>query len=167
MLILYCDYVWYEIHVITRILTGHSPVRGHLYTMGLFEGDPICRFCRKKTETVQHIICCCESLACHLYNVFGNLLVEPKDISTAPVGDLCLFIIGTGLPNLCCLEYLGLHNKPKAEVYPGHKLTVPIEEEEEVEEEEGVLNRYEPKSFVSNRFAKRTQMQVKMKGRKR
>jgi hypothetical protein len=32
------------------------------------------------------------------------------------------------------LEYLGLHNKPKAEVHPGHKLTGP-EEEEEVDEE--------------------------------
>jgi hypothetical protein len=28
------------------------------------------------------------------------------------------------------LEYLGLHNKPKAEVHPGHKLTDPKEEEE-------------------------------------
>jgi hypothetical protein len=28
------------------------------------------------------------------------------------------------------LEFLGLHNKPKAEVHPGHKLTGPKEEEE-------------------------------------
>jgi hypothetical protein len=34
------------------------------------------------------------------------------------------------------LEYLGLHNKPKAEVHPGHKLTGPKQEEEEEEEEE-------------------------------
>jgi hypothetical protein len=30
------------------------------------------------------------------------------------------------------LEYLGLHNKPKAEVHPGHKVAGPKEEEEEV-----------------------------------
>jgi hypothetical protein len=30
------------------------------------------------------------------------------------------------------MECLGLHNKPKAEVHPGHKLTDPKEEEEEV-----------------------------------
>jgi hypothetical protein len=42
---------------------GHAPVRGHLYTMGLFDGDPTCRFCMKETETVQHIICYCEALA--------------------------------------------------------------------------------------------------------
>jgi hypothetical protein len=28
------------------------------------------------------------------------------------------------------MEYLGSHNKPKAEVYPGQKLTGPKEEEE-------------------------------------
>jgi hypothetical protein len=34
------------------------------------------------------------------------------------------------------MKCLGLHNKPKAEVQPGHKLTGPKEEEEEEEEEE-------------------------------
>ena len=74
------------------IYTGHAPVRGHLYTVGLFEGDPICRFCGMETETVQHIICCCVALAGHRYNVFGRLTVKPKDISTASVRDLCFFI---------------------------------------------------------------------------
>jgi len=115
--------------MVVVILTGHVPVRGHLYTMGLFDGDPTCRFCRKETETVQHIICCCKALARQRYSVFGNPLVEPKDISTASVRDLCLFIRGTGLFSLYWLEYLGLHNKPKAEVHPGHKLTGPKEEE--------------------------------------
>jgi hypothetical protein len=92
-----------QCHIVLRltvaIFTGHAPVRGHLYTMGLFDGDPTCRFCRKETETVQHIICCCEVLARQRY-VFGNLLVEPKEISTASVRDLCLYIKGTGLLNL-------------------------------------------------------------------
>jgi hypothetical protein len=82
------------------IFMGHVPVRGHLYTMGLFDGDPTCRFCRKETETVQHIICCCEALARQRYNVFGNLFVERKEISKASVRHLCLYIKGTGLLNL-------------------------------------------------------------------
>jgi hypothetical protein len=82
------------------IFTGHAPVRGHLYIIRLFDRDPTCRFCRKETETVQYIICCCETLAGQRYNVFGNLFVEPKEISTASVRDLCLFIKGTGLLNL-------------------------------------------------------------------
>jgi hypothetical protein len=64
--------------MIAVILTGHALVRGHLETMGLFEGDPDCRFCRKETETVQHIICRCKALARKRYYVFGNPFVEPK-----------------------------------------------------------------------------------------
>jgi hypothetical protein len=90
-----------QLKVVVAILTGHAPVRGHLYIMGLFDGDPTCRFCRKETETVQLIICCSEALARHRYSVFGNSLVEPKDIITASVHDVCLFIRGTGPLNLC------------------------------------------------------------------
>jgi hypothetical protein len=60
--------------------------------MGLLDGDPTCRSCRKETETLQHIICCCEALALQRYNVFGNAFFETKDISTASIRDLCLFI---------------------------------------------------------------------------
>ena len=66
--------------MVVATLTGHAAVRGHLCTVGLFDGDLTCRFCRKETETVQHIICCWEALARQRYNVFGNPLVEPKDI---------------------------------------------------------------------------------------
>jgi hypothetical protein len=44
-----------------------------------------------ETETVQHIICYCEVLARQRYNVFGKLIAEPKDISTASARELCLF----------------------------------------------------------------------------
>jgi hypothetical protein len=83
------------------VLTVHAAVRRHLYVMGRCDGDPTCRFCRMETETVQHIICCCEVLARQRCNFFGKLFAEPKDISTASVRDLCLFIRGTGLLNLC------------------------------------------------------------------
>jgi hypothetical protein len=86
--------------MVVATLTGHAPVRKHLRTMGLFEGDSTCRFCRQEVETVQHITCCCEALARKRYNVFGSLVVEPIDILTATVKDLCLFIRGTGLWNL-------------------------------------------------------------------
>jgi len=85
----------------TVIYTGHAPVRGHLFTMALFDGDPICRFCGMETVTVQHIIYCCEVLARQHYNVFGRLTVEPKDISTVSIRDRCLFIQGAGLLKLC------------------------------------------------------------------
>jgi hypothetical protein len=87
--------------MVVAILTGHAPVTRHLYIMGLFNGDPTRRFWKMETETVQHIICCYEALARQRYNIFGKLIAEPKDISTASVRDLCLFIRGSGLMNLC------------------------------------------------------------------
>jgi hypothetical protein len=91
----------HQIKAAVAVLTGHVPVRRHLYIMGLFDGDPTCRFCGMETETVQYIICYCEALARPRYNVFGKLLAEPKEISSASVRDLCLYIRGTGLLNLC------------------------------------------------------------------
>jgi hypothetical protein len=90
----------HQLTMAVATLTGHATVRKHLRTMGLFEGDPTCRFCRHEVETVQHIICCCEALTHKRYNVFGNLVVEPTDMRTATVKDLCLFIRDTGLWNL-------------------------------------------------------------------
>jgi hypothetical protein len=78
-------------------LMGHAPVRKHLNIMGLFDEDPTCRFCRMETVTVYHIICCCEVLASQCYNFFGKPFTEPKDISTASLKQLCLFVRGTGL----------------------------------------------------------------------
>jgi hypothetical protein len=86
--------------IVVAILTGHAPVRGHLYIVGLFKGDPTCRFCRKETATVQHIVYCCEALARQRNTILETLFTEPKDISTASVRDLCLFIGDTGLLNL-------------------------------------------------------------------
>jgi hypothetical protein len=90
-----------QLKMVVAILTGHASVRKHLKIMGLFDGDRACRFCRMETERVQHIICCCEALARQRYNVFVKLIAEPKDISTASLRDLCLFIRGTVLLNLC------------------------------------------------------------------
>jgi hypothetical protein len=91
----------HQLKTAVAILMGHTPVRRHLYIMGLFDGDPTCRFCRMETKTIQHIICCWEVLARQHYNFFGKLFAEPKDISTASVRELCLFVRGTGLLNLC------------------------------------------------------------------
>jgi hypothetical protein len=114
---------------ICNFLEAHVKVvqYAHLHIMGLSDGDPTCRFCRMETETVQHIIRCCEALARQRYNVFGKLFAEPTDISTASVRVFCLYIRGTGLLNRCWMECLGLHSKPKAAVNRGHLLTGPRE----------------------------------------
>jgi hypothetical protein len=47
----------HQLKMAVAVLMGHTSVRRHLYTMGLFDADPTCRFCGMETETVQHIIC--------------------------------------------------------------------------------------------------------------
>jgi hypothetical protein len=79
-------------------LTGKTPSS---QDMGLFDGDPTCRFCGSETQTAHHIICCCEALAHQSYKFFGKLFVEPKARSMALWKDLCLFVRGTGLMNQC------------------------------------------------------------------
>jgi hypothetical protein len=86
--------------MVVAILTGHASVRTHLRIMGLFEGDPVCRFCGQEAESVQHIICHCEVMAHQRFNVFGDSVVEPKVIWAGTVTDLCFFIGGISLLNL-------------------------------------------------------------------
>jgi hypothetical protein len=91
----------HQLKLAVAFLTGHTTVRRHLLTIGLFNEDPSCRFCGMETETAQHIICSCEPLSRQRYSVFGKPLVEPREISTASVRDLCLFIRVSGLLGLC------------------------------------------------------------------
>ena len=60
--------------LVVAIPTGHAPVRGHLRTIGLFDGDPSCRVCGMETETLQRLVCRCEALSRQRYNVLGELL---------------------------------------------------------------------------------------------
>ena len=78
----------HQLQMVVAILMGRVPVRRHLYIMGMFDGDPTYRFCRTETETVQHIICCCEALTRQLYSAFGKLFAEPNDIRTVSIRDL-------------------------------------------------------------------------------
>ena len=56
---------------------------------------------------------------------FGKPSVEPKDMSTASLKDLCLFIRDTGILNLCRIKFQGCTISLKAEVLPELKLMGP------------------------------------------
>ena len=66
----------HQLKMVIAILTGHAPIRGHLYTMGLF--------CRLETETVQHIICCCEALA-RLWEAYCQTKRHKHSFSKGPL----------------------------------------------------------------------------------
>jgi hypothetical protein len=80
----------HQLRMVVAILTGHAPVRTHLRTLGLFEGDLVCRFCGQEAGTVQHIICHCEAMASRRFNVFGDSVVVPKVIRAVSQGPLPL-----------------------------------------------------------------------------
>jgi hypothetical protein len=87
--------------MVAAFIMGHAPVKKHLNSLGLFDGDRTCRFCRMEIETVHHIICCRDALAHQRRDFVGKPFAEPKDMSTPSLKDLCLFVRGTGLWNLC------------------------------------------------------------------
>ena len=91
----------HQLKLIAAIRTGHAPVRGHLRTIGLYDGDPTCRFFVLETETVQHLVCCCEALLRQRYNALGELTIEPNVIHTATIKGLCLSISHSALSKLC------------------------------------------------------------------
>jgi hypothetical protein len=113
----------HQLRTAVAFLTGRTPVKKHLNGGDLFGGKPDCRFSKMETETMYHIICCCEPLARQCYNFFGKFCVEPEDISTASLEDVSLFVRDTGLMSLCRKNNTGLHNKPKAAVRPVLLLT--------------------------------------------
>jgi hypothetical protein len=80
----------HQLRMVVAFLTGHAPVKKHLNVMGLFDGDPNCRFCKLETETAYHIISCCKALARQRYNIFVKFFAEPKDISIASLRPVSL-----------------------------------------------------------------------------
>jgi hypothetical protein len=83
-------FITHHLRKVVAFLTGHAPVKKHLNIMGLFDGDPNCRFCNLETETAYHIISCCKALAHQRYNIFGKFFAEPKDISMASLRPVSL-----------------------------------------------------------------------------
>jgi hypothetical protein len=68
----------HQLKMVVATLTGHAPVRKHLRSMGMFEGDPTCRFCRQEVETVQHIICCCKHWLVSAIMTLGDWLLNQQ-----------------------------------------------------------------------------------------
>jgi hypothetical protein len=64
----------HQLSTVVAFLTGHAPVQKHLNTIGPFDSNPDCSFCKMETETAYHIICCCKALAHKDYNFLGSSL---------------------------------------------------------------------------------------------
>jgi hypothetical protein len=67
----------YLLRLVAAFLTGHAPVRKHVNIMGIFDGDPTCRFCRSETESVYHIVVARRWLV-NAISTLGSCLLNQK-----------------------------------------------------------------------------------------
>lgn len=80
-----------EIKLVTGFLSDHYPVRAKLKLWKLKDDDK-CRFCSKESETVEHLLCHCESLENRRFNYFGTACPNPTDYVTTDIPTLAKFL---------------------------------------------------------------------------
>ena len=60
-----------QLSVVIGLLTGHLGINDHLYKIGR-DINPLCRRCLNGNETVEHLLCECESLTTSRGRIFGQ-----------------------------------------------------------------------------------------------
>jgi hypothetical protein len=80
-----------QLSVVTGLLTGHLGLNGHLYKI------PLCRRCLNGNETVENLLCECESLTMSRGCIFGQSFGELQKLSHVPVGLFRRFATEIGL----------------------------------------------------------------------
>ena len=65
-----------QLSVVIGLLTGHLGLNSHLHKIGK-DINPLCRSCLNGNETVEHLLCECESLTMSRGRIFGELQQLP------------------------------------------------------------------------------------------
>jgi hypothetical protein len=73
-----------QLSIVIGLLIEHLGLNGHLYKIGK-DINPLCRMCLNGNETVEHLLCECESLTMSLGRIFGQSFGELQQLSHAPV----------------------------------------------------------------------------------
>ena len=73
-----------QLSVVVGLLTGHLGLYGHLHRIGK-DINPLCIRCLNGNETVEHLLCECESLTISRGRIFGQSFGELQQISHVPV----------------------------------------------------------------------------------
>ena len=81
---------------VISLLTGHLGLNGHLYKIGK-DVNPLCRRCLNGNETVEHLLCECESLTMSQGRLFGQCYGELQQLSHVPVDLFRRFATEIGL----------------------------------------------------------------------
>ena len=84
-----------QLSVVIGLLTGHIGLNGHLH----IEKDinPLCRRFLNSNETVEHLLCECESLTMSRGRIFRQSFGELEQLSHVPVDLFLRFATEIGL----------------------------------------------------------------------
>jgi hypothetical protein len=85
-----------QLFVVIGLLTGHLGLNGHLYKTGK-DINPLCRRCLDGNETVEHLLCECESLTISRSRIFGQSFGELQQLLHVPVDLFRRFVTEIGL----------------------------------------------------------------------
>ena len=85
-----------QLSVVIGLLTGHLNLNGHLHKIGN-DVNSLCRRCLSGNETVEHLLCECESLTISRGRIIGQSFGELKHLSPVPVDLFRLFVTEIGL----------------------------------------------------------------------
>ena len=81
---------------ITEIITGHCPLRKHLYNMGKVP-EPDCRKCGWEDETGHHILCDCPAIMAVRNKIYGRHILTPEQVMEEPLWKIAKLIKVAGL----------------------------------------------------------------------
>jgi len=85
-----------QLSVVIGLLTGHLGLYGNLQKIEK-DINPLCRRCLNGNETVEHLLCECESLTMSRGRIFGQIFGEFQQLSHVPVDLFRLFATEIGL----------------------------------------------------------------------
>ena len=85
-----------QLSIVVGLLTGHLGLNGHLYKIGK-DMNPLCRRCLSGNETVEHLLCECESLTMSRSRIFGQSFRELQQLLHVPVDLFRRFATEIGL----------------------------------------------------------------------
>ena len=69
----------HQLSIVIGLLTGHLGLNDHLYKIGR-DINPLCR-CPKSNETVEHLLCECESVTMSWGRIFRQSFGELQQLS--------------------------------------------------------------------------------------
>ena len=76
-----------QLSVVIGLLTGHLGLNGHLYKIGK-DVNPLSRRCLSGNETVEHLLCECESLTMSRGRNFWTKFWRASTTLTCPSGPI-------------------------------------------------------------------------------